>query len=262
MAQTLIAHYNFNDNDNTLVHDFSVNEWHSTSETGLTISTDSGATGKVGVFNGTTTTLNFGNITDFNSITGFSAVFKVNFSSFWGSGTALFASVQNLFEIQFSTAGVPIFYFYDSTSSAHNLTASDPLDLNTWYTIVITWDGENINYYNGSSDVLDTAGAADPSFDTSGSDFKLMDSARLACKVEVVSFYSKALSTDEIDTIMENPSGIQYEAGDGMIQTGDLIYNNSGGKEVCTWTEEFDEMEFSDNEEQLFADGELQIFKN
>ena len=57
-------------------------------------------------------------------------------------------------------------------------------------------------------------------------------------------------------------NGIQYEAGDGMIQTGDLIYNNSGGKEVCTWSEEFDEMEFSDNEQQLFADGELQIFKN
>lgn len=262
MASALIALYPFNDNDTTLVSDFSGNQRNSTVETGLTISTASGAVGKVGVFDGSTTELNFGNITAFNSVTGFSAVFKVYLTSHWGGGPAVFARKQNVFEIQFSTTYNLIFHFYDSTSTLHTLTATTPLTLNAWYTIVVTWDGANIKYYNGSATPSDTVAAVNASFDTSAWELYLMRSARLGCKIEMISFYSKALDYDEIEAVMENPSGVRYEAADGMVQTGDVAYNNSGGSEVCVWYEEFDEALFPDDEEMLFSDGELTIFKN
>ena len=267
MASSLITYYCFNDNDTTLVHDFSGNERHSTTETGLTITTQTGAIGKVGYFNGSNTEIFFSGITGFNALTAFSCVVKIKINSFTGGGAGnnYIAYRSGSFYIAITDTGGVEFNIYDSGAVLYQLTHAAGIVTGEWYTLVFTWDGENQKFYNGSSTADDSEGAAFLETDTVANDLilgSLSGGNTLDAYIEMISFYSKALTADEINAVMETPSGIRYEAGDGMIQTGDLIYNNNGSKEVCTWSEEFDEMEFKDNEQQLFADGELQIFKN
>jgi len=264
MAQSLIAFYCFNDNDTSLVHDFSVNERHSSSETALTITADTGAVGKVGVFNGTTSEVDFGNITAFNSLAAFSIVVKFKIDTL-PAATGYIVRRDESFNMYVNNSGDIGITIHDTAGIFSTLIHAAGLVAGVWYTIVATWDTENIKYYRDTDTVRDTEGAAFATMHNPSSSLYIGSgggSSYFQGKIEMISFYSKCITSDEINAVMEYPSGIKYESGDGMIQTGDLIYNNSGAKEVCTWSEEFDERNFNDDEQHLFNDGEVMIFPN
>ena len=264
MASSLIGFYCFNDNDAALVHDFSGNERNSTAETGFAISTHSGAKGYVGVFNGTTTVLNFGNITAFNSVTGFSIVTRFKTDAI--GARQVISNRQNHHILEITAAGLAKITLYYSGAPAFIIQTSDTLVADTWYTVAVSWDGSDIYIYLDDADNVDDDTASGTALDSVANSLYIgatqVPGDYFDGMIEMISYYSKALTTDEVNAVMESVNGIKYLAGDGMIQTGDLIYTNSGGSEVCIWSEEFDEMLFSDSEEQLFNDGELQIFKN
>src|SRR3990167_4367927 len=81
MAQTLIAFYCFNDGSESAVKDFSTNERHSSSVSGLTINQYDNSVGYTCKFNGTSSYANFGNITAFNSLAAFTIVTKINLTT-------------------------------------------------------------------------------------------------------------------------------------------------------------------------------------
>lgn len=267
MAQTLIAYYCFNDNDATLVHDFSGNQRDSTVETGFSISTASGAVGKVGVFNGTTTVLNFGNITAFDALMAFSFVTKFKTDAIGARQVILMR--QGCFILEITAAGKVKLSLYSESAALYELTSAESIVASTWYTVACTWSIATGNYMriyinelaSPDEDIFDPVEMetnTNPLYigatNTPGDYFDGM--------IEMVSFYEKELDDDEINTIMECPTGLRFEAGDGMIQTGDIIYNDSGGKEVCVWSEEFHERAFHDGEQRAFSDGGGMIFPN
>lgn len=261
MAQSLISYYCFNDNSASLVKDFSVNEQHSTTAS-VGISTDGGAIGKIGTFNGSSNNVQIPNNTAFDNITGFSIVlkFRVNAIGSVESITERNAS----FKLELLGSGALKFSIVDSSASVYTVTSTTILTAGTWYTIVARWNAEIASIYVNNFETEDNAGAGATNMETTsathfiGRDFA---GAFFDGDIEMISFYSKALNNDEINAVMEIPSGIQYAAGDGKIQTGDLIYNGSGQKEVCTWYEVREEREHKDGTQKQFKEGNLQIYK-
>lgn len=263
MAQKLISFYCFNEDSASSVKDFSTNERHSSSVTGLTIGV--GAVGKVGIFDGATTNINFGNITAFNGLEKFSICTKFKLSvlgvrhiiSFRNDNNILEVTTANNVKFTLVTGGI--------TGATYELTDTQILTTGIFYTVVAIYDGVNIRIEIDTIDVspilLAATGETSANFNDLivGSDFG-MDFFNGA--IEMLSFYSLAFSENEIITIFEQPSGIRFETQDGKLRTGDLILNNAGGSEVVTWYEEFDERLFSDGEIHNFNDNELIIFKN
>src|SRR3972149_2815376 len=76
MAQNLLAYYCFNDNSATVIKDFSVNEKHLTGAN-MTIATDSGAIGKVGQFNGSSSKCTFTDFSSLDALTSFTFITKI-----------------------------------------------------------------------------------------------------------------------------------------------------------------------------------------
>jgi len=264
VSQTAISFYCFNDNDASYVRDFSTNGNTGTISAGITNSTDIGAIGRVGVFNGTTGMLTIGNVTAFNSITGFSIVCKLKAGAIGARRVISHRLENHIFEI--TAAGNIKLSLYDSGLTVYTCTGADTLVEGIWYTVVCTWDAANINIYLNLLSSVTTAAAVFAALNSNSRTHYIGATDTplyfFNGSLEMISFYSKELDDDEINAVIENPSGTKFISDDAKIQTGDLIYNAAGLPEVCVWSEEFDEIEFSDNEEQLFNDGELQIFKN
>lgn len=258
-TQTLIAFYCFNDNSASSVKDFSVNERHSSSVTNLTISTSDLAVGKVGVFNGTSSTINFGNIAAFNSLAAFTIIAKIKLNLLGVKQVVSFRDASHYLEI---TSANKIKFMLDN-GSAITLTHTQVLTTGIWYAVIGLWDGINMYVYIDAIDNV-TSGAMTGTLSSNSNNLYIGNDGVddwFNGSMEMISYYSKALTTSEIETIMESPSGIKFEAADAKLQTGDLILNNAGGKEVVVWYEEFDERSFSDTKQHYFNDTEPIIFK-
>ena len=260
MAQTMIAFYCFNDNNVSSVKDFSVNERHSASTTALTIASYAYSVGKTCKFNGTTSNINFGNITAFNSLTAFTIVTKIRLTT---------TGVKQVISFRSSSHGLEVtsadkIKFTINNGADISLTDTRVLVTETWYTIIAMWDGVNMSIYIDALDTPFTGAMTGTMASNSNSLVLGYDTVDdwFAGYIEMISYYSRSLTDDEILTVLENPTGMKMEAIDGSLKTGDLILNNASGKEVVSWYEEFDERLFSDGEEHNFNDEELIIFKN
>ena len=261
MAITLIGYYCFNDNDTATVRDFSVQGRNSSTVTDLTISTDPGAVGKVGVFNGTSAYVNLGDVAAFDSLTAFSIVCKFKTDAI-GNRQCLSSRVDHhIFEIMAS--GVLKITLYGAFTQSVQLN-SNVLVANRWYTVVMTWNGttgyiylDNVDtfHYDALSDTLNNnansiyIGWATPDIYFDG-------------MVEMISYYNRAFDAQEIESVLESASGLKYEIADAKIQTGDLMLTNSGGREICIWSEEYHERLFSDSEDHQWPDGTAAIWPN
>lgn len=262
MASSIISYWCFNDNTATLVHDFSGNQRHSIVETGFSISTAVGAVGKVGVFDGSTTRLDFDNITAFSALTAFAVICKFKLDAVGARQVISMRSGNHILEV--TAAGKVKLSLYDASATLYTCTHADTLVVATWYTVVAMWDGSDITIYVNEADNETTAEASFGELDTVSNNLYVgatnTPGDYLDGFMEMLSYYSKALDYDEVEAIMESPSGLVFEAGDGKIQTGDIIYNESGSKEVCIWYQENEERSFPDDEDHLWADGTTSLY--
>lgn len=263
MAQSLLAYYCFNDNSVSSVKDFSTNERHSSSVTGLTIGTDSLAIGKVGIFNGTSTNVNFGNVSSLNGLTNFSLVVKFKMAALNNVQIISIRASNHILEI---TAANKI-QITITTGISNVLLGTNVLAKDIWYKTIITWNGAtgSLKIYLDELETVDSSENPTGTMPTNTNSLLIgYDGAGkyLNGKIEMISYYNKVLSDNEIMTVFESPSGIKTEVTDAKLKTGDLILNNAGGRETAIWYEEFDERLFNDRDDHLFNDKELIIFPN
>ena len=265
MAQNLLAYYCFNDNSGFAIKDFSINERHGVG-TSMTITTDTGAVGKVGEFNGTSSKVVITDFSEFDALTSCTIVAKFKVISFDPDGDAatnieVITFRDSNFHVLITTDGKLQFVILTPTDS-FELNDTNILNINTWYTVIATWDGANMKLYLNSLDNPSTLPATG-TLTSNAND--LVIGADISAnwfngQIEMISYYNRAITDAEIVTILEQPSGLKYIAIDDKLGTGDLLLNNFGGKEVVTWYEEFDERNFSDAEEHLFSDEEQMMF--
>lgn len=257
MAQTLLAYYCFNDNDTATVRDFSLHGRNSAGSS-LSISTDAEAIGKVGVFDGINTNLQVTDFSETDGLSVFSIVAKIKLSAIGVSHYISYRISHHLLEI--TTANKVKITLTGSPNGT--LTDTTTLSANTWYTIIMTYDGANIYLYVNNINAVSSQ-AYTQSLNSNSNDLYIgyngVD-AGLNGKMEMISYYNKAFLAEEIETVMEYASGLKYEIADAKIQTGDLILTSSGIKEICVWSEEFDERLFNDGEDHQFNDGTASMF--
>lgn len=264
MAQGLLAHWNFNNNSATDIQDFSTNQNHGTSST-LSISTDPLAVGKVGVFSSADFTVT--DFSDIDALTAFSILFKFKTTSL-ASDQVIIDRAGSVTLKLLSTGYISITLTDDTTTDATlAFTGITTLTTNQWYTVVITWSGTSAIIYVDDLDETETkAWGLNPTLDSNANDLyvgSLNDSTLpFVGSMECIAFYNRVFTAAEIQTVMENPSGIKHYASDSRLQTGDLVMNDTGGQEVVTWYEQFDERAFSDGEYHLFNDEEQLLIPN
>ena len=261
MAQNLLAYYCFNDNSATTIKDFSVNEKHLTG-TDMSISTDTGAIGKVGIFNGISSKCVFTDFSVLDGLVEFTIVSKIKLTDTPpGPGNRIISHRTDNHDLFVDNNNKVNFGFV--TGVGYNFTDSRILNNNQWYIIIVVWDGATLKIYIDSIDSPFSSGATGTMLSTSedliiGSDLTDFFDG----KIEMISYYNRAFTDSEIVTLLEQPAGIKYISADDKLQTGDLLLNNFGGKEVVVWYEEFDERLFEDGEEHLFEDDEQMMFEN
>jgi len=258
MALSFLGFYCFNNNSTSSVLDWSVQGRNSSSVTGLTISTDSGAVGKVGVFDGLSTVINLGDISAYDSLTAFSIVCKFKADVIGGRMVLSSRVSHHIFEI---TAAGYLKITLDGAGST-SVTSATLLTAGTWYTAIMTWNGSNAYIYINNEDTVTSGAIADTLNNNANSIYIgwYTPDYYFDGMLEMISYYNRAFDSSEIQSAMEFASGLKYEIADAKIQTGDLIVTNSGGREICTWSEEFDERLFSDEEDHQFSDETAMMF--
>src|SRR3990172_9834763 len=125
MAQNILAYYCFNDNSAATAKDFSVNERHGVG-TAMTITTDPGAVGKVGQFNGLSSKITVIDFSEFDALTSFTVVAKFKVISFDPDGDA----ATNIEVITFRDSNFHVLITTDGKLQFVILTPTDSFEIN------------------------------------------------------------------------------------------------------------------------------------
>ena len=238
MANNFVGFWNFNNNNAAAVKDYSTKGQHSTSCTDLTIGAGD-VVGYAATFNGTTSEVNFGNITSLNAIAAFTIMAKIAIPAATGKAKVITAKSGHHY-LYVDAAGNIVFEI--DFASVKVLTSAAVISYNVYHTIVAVYDGATMSIYvDGVKDA--TTLAATGNTPSNGNDFLLGNDGfadGLTGAMECCAAWTRALDTDEIEFVSNNPNGTPRLTNGDTVATGDLmaadfISDVATGTEVVTY---------------------------
>jgi len=228
----LIASFNFSTGSIIQMEDFSANGIVSESLTGITIG--SGVVGNTGKFDGSTSTIKFGNIFDFGGgLANLSCLIQLKKST---SKDQILITQDQTFSVTLNLDDTITFSIFIADNKT--LTSTGTIANGVTSTIQCIYDGVNMSIYIDG--VFDSDKPQVGNITSSGSDFAIghentpSDSLFFDGEIEAIDIRSDALiidiglDIDEIEAWHDNPLGTEYEfEGNHNLELGDIL---GGGK--------------------------------
>lgn len=222
----LQLHITFNENSTTAVYDYSLNARDATTVSNLTIANSDRATAsKAGVFNGSSTDLNFGSQIDLSGTAAVSIASRVKSTN----GTAqIICNIDNQFTLGINASN-QVEFTVDAGAASSTATSTGTVPNNTLTSIGATYDGSDITIYiDGAADGTNTRSG---NLNGGGNDFHVGTDLTdyLNGELEFLSIYSQALTANNHAAIHNNPGGIKITIDNSNIKNGDIIQLTSKG---------------------------------
>ena len=212
------AIYTFNENDATKCYDYSTNGLHVSTITGFSVVASD--IGIAGVFNGTTTDLNFGNILDLGGTGSVSIFAKVKVTA----GVAHVICDKSAHFNLSITALNKITFTVDSGAAPLTLTSTTSIVNDTWTTIGAVYDGANMYIYMDGTQDVTTAKTGNMNASVNIFHIGTDTTTYMNGHIEMISIYSQGLSSDNIQAIHDRPGGFKIGMNDSTsFSNGDLI---------------------------------------
>ena len=212
------AAWNFNENSITNVLDYSGNGLDSASVANLT--TIAATTGYAGVFNGSSTKVNFGNILDLGGDDKLDIFCRVLRASSQANPILYKAGH---FDLSINASDKVVFKATIGAAE-QTLTSTTSIVVDTYTTIGATYDGTNmVIYIDGTSDVTQ-AQTGNLVASTSTAYIGTDTSTFFDGRIESVDVYNTGLTSDNITALDANPTGLKYTFTRlHNLELGDLI---------------------------------------
>lgn len=212
------AAWNFNENSTASVLDYSGNGLDSASVANLT--TAAADVGYAGVFNGSSTKVNFGNILDLGGDDKLDIFCRVLRASSQANPILYKAGH---FDLSINASDKVVFKATIGAAE-QTVTSTTSIAVDTYTTIGATYDGTNmVIYIDGTADVTQAqsgnmvASSSTAYIGTDTSDF-------FDGRVESVDVYNTGLTSDNITALDANPTGLKYTfTRVHNLELGDLI---------------------------------------
>lgn len=215
---SLLLHYNFNENDNSVVYDYSTNGKDATAINNFVVV--AGELGFAGRFNGADTDLNFGNVGSVAGTDQLSIFCKFNKDA---DKVQYLAYKRDHYRLYLDGVGKLIFEVFIGGGwfgPTSDLTFND----STWYNVLAVYDGAKIYIYVAGLE--DVSAVKVGNIDASANDFIIgSDTASFFDgDIEQVEVWNTAHNADAALAHSNNPIGIKYTTlQDHNLLLGDLI---------------------------------------
>ena len=198
------AAWNFNENSTTSVLDYSGNGLDSASVANLT--TASADVGYSGVFNGSSTKVDFGNVLDLGGADKLDIFCRVLRASSQANPIIYKA---NHFSLSINASDKVVFKATIGAAE-QTVTSTTSIAVDTYTTIGATYDGTNIVVYiNGTADA--TQAQTGNLVTSSSSVFMGTDTGDFFDgRIESIDVYNTGLTSDNITALNANPTGLKY----------------------------------------------------
>jgi hypothetical protein len=215
--------YTFNENDTASIVDYSTNAKVSNDTKDLTIG--DGNIGKVGIFNGSSSYVEYANITDLGGTDSLAIFTKLTIESSQ-EHRILSKAGQYLLGIN---AGGKVVFTVVLASGTKTLTGSTIISLSTYTTIGAVYNGATMYIYiDGAEDV--TQAETGNIVSSSNNEYLGTDTADyLDGKIEYIELRSDNLTADNITALHERPGGLLLDLADtSKYSLGDLLEITDG----------------------------------
>jgi len=217
--------YNFNENNTSLIRDYSENGNDGTGSN-LTIQ-DSARVGKEAIFNGVSDIVDLGNITYLNGSAAMSLHLGVKINSTTSSGYIVHKDSQIIAYYNDATSEIEISLFVGSGTAAVSAAVVD----NTYHDIDVVYEDVPFSetdtlsiYVDGV--LIDSDSTQGGVIDTAGNDLTIGRGLTSAYfYLNEFKLYNEAITTDIIASVIRNANGVLSDTGTAQsFSLGDVIY--------------------------------------
>lgn len=208
----------FNENDATNVYDYSTHGRDASTITGFAVASSN--IGTAGVFNGSTTDLDFGNILDFSGTASMAIFTRLKVTA----GLAHIICIKSgQYELSINSSNKVLF---QTKTSSGTVTVTGTINIvnETLTTIGAVYDGANMFIYIDA--VADNSGAQTGNLSASSNNFHIGTNATtfMTGSVEMLAVYSQNISADTITAFNNRPGGMLNTVPDSSVfGNGDLL---------------------------------------
>ncbi|MAE81191.1 MAG: hypothetical protein CMB80_00540 [Flammeovirgaceae bacterium] len=231
------ALWTFNENSATSVADFAANGYASTSVSNLTL-VDGAGLGIAGLFNGSSTSVNFGVVLDLGGDDKVDIIANIRYDT---SQDNPIINKNGGYGLKITAADKVVFSITIGASDI-TLTSTASITISTYTTIEAVYDGANMYIYIDGT--LDTSQAQTGNLDNSAEDMYMGTdtSDYLDGRIDSVEIRNTGLTSDQVTAVNANPIGIKYTFTQAHnLELGDLIvtdqYTDSIKKMVVTYVD-------------------------